>query len=467
MPIFTVDATGVHAPSLEEALAETRQEFQEIFGDDLANAAQTPQGQFAGVFAMAKAVIGEALVDLGTATDPNNAIGTQLDRLYGLLDILRQTATRSRVTATVTGVPGTGLPAGSRAKTTADVEFRTLADIVLAATPGVMVEMEAVAEGPLEATTGTLTQIVTVIPGWETITNAEAAVPGLARHDDPVYRAAYQSRIAHRAVGTIAAIEAALSEALTTKAKVFENTDDAGVVLQEWYLKPHAIVAIAQGGTSGDVRRAVENYRGMGTPTMTGIVGGTPDNGALDSVSNGSIEFGGTTFTGLDLTSSGTPAAKAAALTALIAGSGVTVRSVDGVYIAMFGWHPARSPMFGTGSVETDFGLAPDSVAFSPSGPFVRPRPRALTIALTVDQRDGFPANGLDLIRAAVNGVVNGYTIGQQAWLNDFVQATESVGGTRITAITVQYNSTDASGVDVPLDSIWTLPVPNLTITVI
>ena len=368
MPIPSpFDGTGVHVPSLEEALADTRQEFSEIFGDDLADAAQTPQGQFAGVFAMAKAVIGEALVDLGTATDPNNAIGTQLDRLYGLLDILRQIATRSRVTATVTGVPGTGLPAGSRAKTTADVEFRTLADVVLAATPGVMVEMEAVAEGPLVATAGTLTEIVTVIPGWETITNAEAAVPGLARHDDPVYRAAYQSRIAHRAVGTIAAIEAALSEALTTKAKVFENTDDAGLVLQEWYLKPHAIVAIAQGGTSGDVRRAVENYRGMGTPTMTGIVGGAPDNAALDSVNNGSVEFGGATYTGLDLTGSGTPADKAATLTTLIAGSGVTVRAIDGVYIAMFGWQPSRSPMFGTGAVETDFGLAP-AVSAYPAG---------------------------------------------------------------------------------------------------
>ena len=121
-------------------------------------------------------------------------------------------------------------------------------------------------------------------------------------------------------------------------------------------------------------------------------------------------------------------------MTTLITGSGVTVRAIDGVYVAMYGWQPSRFPMFGTGAVETDFGLAP-AVSAYPQGPFVRPRARALTIALTVDQRDGFPANGLDLIRAAVNGVVNDYTIGQQAWLNDFVQATESVSGTRITAI--------------------------------
>ena len=36
-------------------------------------------------------------------------------------------------------------------------------------------------------------------------------------------------------------------------------------------------------------------------------------------------------------------------------------------------------------------------------------------------------------------------------WLNDLLRAAEGVGGTRITAITVEYNSVDASGVDVPL----------------
>ena len=211
MPFVIVDSSGVHAQSLEDALNETRQEFADIFGEDLANADQTPQGQLAGVFAMAKAIIGEALVDLGTAFDPNNSIGTQLDRLYGLLDLIRQTATRSRVTATVTGIAGTGLPSGSRAKTMAGAEFRTLAAAVLAPSPGIMVEMEAVDAGAVVADAGTLTEIVTVVPGWETITNAEAAVPGMVRQNDPGYRAAYSARTAHRSVGSLSALESALS----------------------------------------------------------------------------------------------------------------------------------------------------------------------------------------------------------------------------------------------------------------
>ena len=158
MAIFTVDDTGVHVPSLETALADTRQQMADIFGDDLAGDAQTPQGQLAGIIAILEAAIGEALVQLGNATSVDDAVGTQLDTLGELLDILRQRATRSRLTATLTGVGGTGVPAGSRAKTTADpaAEFRTIADAVLSPSPGVSVEMEAVEEGPVAAAAGTL-----------------------------------------------------------------------------------------------------------------------------------------------------------------------------------------------------------------------------------------------------------------------------------------------------------------------
>ena len=147
----------------------------------LANADQTPQGQLAGIIAVLEAVIGEALVRLGNATSVNDAVGTQLDTLGELLDILRQRPTRSRVTATVTGVAGTNLPAASRARTADGDVFRTVADVALAPSPGVSVEMEAVDEGAVMAAAGTLTQIVTVVAGWETITNAAAAVIGIPR----------------------------------------------------------------------------------------------------------------------------------------------------------------------------------------------------------------------------------------------------------------------------------------------
>ena len=466
MPIFTVDDTGVHAPSLETALADTRQQLADIFGDDIANADQTPQGQLAGLIAVLETFIGEALVRLGNATSVNDAVGTQLDTLGELLDILRQRATRSRVTATVTGVAGTNLPAASRARTADGDVFRTIADVAIAPSPGVSVEMEAVEEGAVRADAGTLTNIVTVVPGWETITNPAAAVIGVPRQGDPEYRTAYRRRTAHRAIGSGSAIESAVDEALGGRQRVIENFTANSIVEQEFTVYANSILAVVQSGIDATIQRAIETARGMGVGTMTAIVGGTPNNAALDAVSAGTVNWNGTDYTGLNLTGSATDALKAAALTALLSGDPVppVVAAIDGVYIAQYAWSPTATPAFGTGTVETDFGLA--ATATVSPGPFIRTRTRALTVTLAVTRQTGFPGDGLDRIRAAATAVATGYGVGQQVWANDFLQATESISGTRVTAITVQYNGANISGLAVPLDVLWTLPFANLTITI-
>lgn len=463
---ITVNAQGVQASSLEEAQTETQADFRTIFGDELAQDPQTPQGQLAGLMALLEADVGEVAVRLGNAVSVDHAAGVALFALGSLLDVRRISGRRSQVTATLTGVNGANVPAGSRARTTAGDEFRTLADVVLAST-GVTVDMESVDEGPVVAAAGTLTQIVTVIPGWETITNASDAVVGRTLQTEQEYRAAYETRTAHSAVGPLAALRAALVEALAGKNEVVENTDSAGAVIGQWPVGRNAILVVAESGTDADITRAVETHRGLGCGTMAGIVGATPNETALAAVTDGTVTWNGTDYTGLNLSSATTPAQRAAALTTLLAADPVppTVVAVDGLYIAAFRWHPGRTPNFGTGAVETAFGLAAGAAAY-PAGPFVRPRARPLTVTLAVTRQPGFPADGLNLIRSAVTNVVNGYGIGEQLWLNDLLSAAEGVGGTRVTSATVQHNSTDVSGVVVPFDGLWTLPAANLTVTI-
>ena len=116
----TVNAQGVDAPSLEEARAETDLQLQRIFGEDTALDPQTPLGQISGLFALGKSEFGEAAVNTGNAVSVDHAVGTQLDALGSNLDVQRVQARRSMVTATLTGVTGTNVPAGSRAKTDPD-----------------------------------------------------------------------------------------------------------------------------------------------------------------------------------------------------------------------------------------------------------------------------------------------------------------------------------------------------------
>ena len=470
MAIFEVNDTGVHVPSLETALAATRQQMADIFGDDLAGDAQTPQGQLAGIIAILEAAIGEALVQLGNATSVDDAVGTQLDTLGELLDILRQRATRSRLTAALTGVGGTGVPAGSRAKTTADpaAEFRTIADAVLSPSPGVSVEMEAVEEGPVAAAVGTLTAIVTVIPGWETISNAAAATLGIARQPDPTYRTAYRTRTGHRALGPMAGIEAAIDEALAGRQVVKENNTDAAIVVQEFAVLAHHILVIAESGSDGDIRRAIENHRGMGVGTMTAIRGGAHGNlAALQAITNGSVTWNGTAYAALDLSGATDLANAGELLTAHLAADPTppVVAYIDGRFVAQFGWQPTATPMFGTATVEDAFGLDPTS-ASAPTGPFIRTRERPLTVTIVGTRQPGFPGDGLNAVRQAVLDVVASYGVGEQAWGNDFLRASEGIAGTRITSVSVLYNSADASGVSVPLDATWVLNAADLMVTI-
>lgn len=462
MPL-DIDATGAHTPSLDEALIDQLTRHRLIFGADLAIEAQTPTGQMAGIAAIGDVEASEALAELSNATNPDNARGPQLDWLGALTATRRRPATRSVVTATLTGVAGTNIPAGTRARTTSGDQFETLASIDLAA-GGVNADMQAVEEGAVEAPIGTLTERVTIIGGWEGITNTAAATVGRAAETDPAYRASMETRALRAAEGPLTALRAAIAEANADDHRVIENATRTATTEQEFTLDPSSLLAVIRGGLDSDMQRAIEQHRGQGVATMTAVIGGTPDNTALDAVTDGTVEFAGTAYTGLDLSSATTAAAKAAALTTLLDSAGVTVSVIDDTYVAQFAWRPDTGQTFGDGTVETAFGLDPDAATDS-VGPFLRPRDRALTVTIDVIRLSGFPADGLDLIRAAVRNRVTAYGLGATVYLNDLLAAAQGIAGAQVTSITVQHDSADVNGTVPPLDSHWTVGALTIDIT--
>ena len=468
--VLEITPEGAFAASLEENRDALNERQREAFGEDLAMSPQTPQAQWSGIEATALAEVGEEgarAALFGSSVD--HAQGVFLDSHGSLLDIPRPIATRSRVTATLTGVAGTGVPTGARAKVDpGGGDFRTLADVVLSPS-GVTVEMEAIATGPVSAPAGTLTDIVTVIAGWETITNGADAALGIARQGDEPYRVGLFLRTAHSSIGPLTALKSALVEALTTKRKVVDNRGSTPLVIQEWTLGPHSILALAISGSDGDILRSVENHRGMGVDTMTSIRGGPPDEAALAAISAGTVTWNGTAYTALDLAGLTTGTARAAALTTLLnpttSPSGVTISFIAERYVAIYGWHPDSSPMFTQATDEEAFGLDP-AAAIYPAGPFVRPREVALAIGFTLERRAGFPSDGLDQVRDAVLARVEDYDIGMEVWANDLLCEAERVAGTRVTGLTVTAGGVSVSGVAVPLDQHWSLSLGDLSITV-
>lgn len=464
MGFVTVDDTGVTAVSLDSAQTLVEQRLAQIFGPELDLAAQTPQGQMAGLMAVFGVEVGESTVALANQMTPDTATGVWLDWHGALVNVFRQTATRSRVTATLRGADGTVVRAGSRARTAAGDSFETVEDVTL--TPaGVTVEMVAAEDGPTPIPAGGLSDIVTVVNGWESVTNVNAGAVGLADQTDVSYRLAIARAAARNGLGAVAAMTGAVIAAGALETQILENPEDTAVISRQFRLPAHGAIVAVRGGTDIAIGRAVEGYRGMGVPMVTAIKGGPPNSTDLAAISAGQVTWAGVDYGSIDLSSATSGADRAAALTSAMAGSGVTVRFFDDRYVAMFTWKPNVALMFDSGTTATAFGLDPVSAVGSP-GPFVRHRDRPLTLVLAVTKQVGFPADGLNLIRRAVTAVVDGYPLGAQLWANDLLAAVERVPGTRVTSLSVQHDSADVSGVDVPLDARWTLPAANVTITI-
>ena len=199
-PVLKVDATGAAGASLAQNVDGLNERQRSAFGADLAATPASPQAQWGGVVGLGLTEVGEAgarAAVYGSSVD--HAVGVHLDAIGSVADVRRLQATRSRVVATLTGVGGVTVPAGSRAKTTDGDEWETTEAAVLLTT-GIDVVMQAVDTGPVMAAAGTLTRIVTGIEGWESVTNAADAVPGRVRQDDDAYKRLYRMRAAHSSV---------------------------------------------------------------------------------------------------------------------------------------------------------------------------------------------------------------------------------------------------------------------------
>ena len=466
MAAYIVDDTGIHVPSVEEVLDDVLAVYISVFGDDLALQPQTPQLQLAAVQALSDLDYGEALNSVRNAMTPDRAVGTELDDYGSVLNIDRRTATRSTVDATLTGVTGTAVPAGSRARTSDGAEFATDVAATLSSS-GVAVPMTATKDGAVAAAVGTLTQIVTTVDGWEQVTNPAAATLGRDSETDASYRASYLRRTARAATGPIDALRAALEEALAGKQRVVERNDSTDTVIQQFKVVAHSVLAVASEGSATDLTRAVETHRGMGQPTMTAIHGGTPAAAnAFTAITDGTVTWLGSDYTGLDLSATSTGTERAAALTTLLDGTGVTVAWIDGIYVAQFAWHPDTDYEFGTGTVETAFGFDPDN-ADGPYGPFVRSRTKNLGVTVTGTRSGLFPGDGLDQTRTALVAVADSYDLGATPYLNDFLAAAQTIIGLQVTTISVQHNSVDVSAVAPSLDTLWALPNANIDLSAV
>lgn len=189
--------------------------------------------------------------------DPNKATDLELDTVCALTGTVRNKGTASTVGLNLTGVNGTLVPQGSIVESSSTGLQWTTDNPVTLLGPSTPVSVNATCTtlGANEASSGTITTIVSVVGGWQTATNPLVATQGTDEQTDASLRLERNSAVARpgsnqvdNIAGELFAVEG------VTNVRIYENytnaTDANGIPA-----KSIAIYVI--GGPDGDDARAI------------------------------------------------------------------------------------------------------------------------------------------------------------------------------------------------------------------
>jgi uncharacterized phage protein gp47/JayE len=211
--------------------------------------------------------------------DPQYADGIFQDAVARIYFLTRKPATSTSVTATVGGLPGTVIPAGTLARDTSGNTYASTGAATIGAGSTVDAEFQNVTPGPIACAAGTLTSVYQAISGWDTITNAADGTMGQnveTRTDFEQRRANSVALNSHGTPPSIYANVFAVSGVLDCY--VVDNPTGAVAVTgaTNYPLAAHSVYVAAIGGADADIATAIWtkkdtgcNYSGNTSVTVT------------------------------------------------------------------------------------------------------------------------------------------------------------------------------------------------------
>lgn len=195
------------------------------------------------------------------ARDPDKASGKDLDVLRKLTGSTRTQGTPTTATLKLGGVAGTFIPAGSQARTSGGVVFETDENVVLGSDGIGTVSAHCTEVGAVEVGANLITQIVTVVGGWQKVTNPAAASPGTDTDSDAVFRVKSARAVAK--VGT-AQRDSLYGEIYAVdgvrKVVIYENKEnnrEYDALHNPYSLPAHSLAIVVDGGADTAVAQAI------------------------------------------------------------------------------------------------------------------------------------------------------------------------------------------------------------------
>lgn len=239
--IFVVDA-GVIKPDTTELREGMADNFRAALGQSLSVEPTTIQGILIDLNTQGLDTIVTNNPQLANQINPDVSGGVHLESILGLHGIERKAAQPSTVELVLTGTQNTLVPAGSQIQSTLNSEiFSTTANATIGISGTTSVSAQSINTGAIAVDANTVSQILSVIPGWDTANNPTAGTVGEKQQSDASVKNERKGKLAVQGINHF---YATLSKLRTLdgviSAQGLENPTEAPVVKEGIFLKKNS-----------------------------------------------------------------------------------------------------------------------------------------------------------------------------------------------------------------------------------
>jgi len=267
VPSITFTPAGVVLPTEPDILSGVQTDIDAAFGGGLNPALETPQGQIAS---SETAIIGDKnnqIALIVNQVDPQYSDGRFQDGIGRIYYLNRKPATSTSVTATLGGVAGAVIPAGTLAQDTGGNTYALTANATIGIGGTVNAEFQNIKTGPIPCPPSSLVTVYQAVSGWDTITNAAAGTLGQNVESRTDFEFRRKNSVALNGKSTPGAIYAAVFDvANVLDVYVIDNPTNAIVNVgpTSYPVAPHSVYIAAIGGIDADVAAAIWTKKDVG-----------------------------------------------------------------------------------------------------------------------------------------------------------------------------------------------------------
>ena len=266
--MFEVTEQGIITIDTSDMKSEVDEAYKQALSADLNTDTSTPQGQLmSNDVSFLKYAQQEAVKALN-AMNVLTATGEDLDAAASIWGYVRKQAQPTVIIATMSGSEGTIIPMNSIVAS-GNYQFKTLNSVTIGSNGKATVEVMCLQNGKVIIAANTLTEIITPVSGWDSVTNNNSGVVGYDKESDGAFRKRITANWLNiRAKALLGAIHDSLAQIDGVRSVVTrENYTNASAVVDGVTLEPHSIYCCILGGEGEDIAKVLADKKTIGAAT--------------------------------------------------------------------------------------------------------------------------------------------------------------------------------------------------------